>query len=191
MKKFVSVLMLCVLMVSMVVAAALPVSAATPKEQLVACARENMPEQLVTKYMPAIENTLRYISVNQEQADQICDIIVETREYFESTGGYKGVTLHYYTREHQLYAVDVVAEICDILGLTSRYTFSTDADHDFDVVITIFDAQGRRLAILDGDAVKQTNTPYTVDYTYVVVAAALLLIAGAAAVVGKKLTAER
>ena len=187
MKKIVAVLMLLVLTVGMM---ALPVSAATPKEQLIACTRENMPEQLVTKYLPAIENTLRYITVSQEQADQICAIIVETREYFETTGGFKGVTLHYYSREQQMYAVDVVAEICEILGLTSRYTFSTDADHDFDVVITIYDAAGRRLAIMDGDAIKQTNVPYAVNYTYVAGAVALLLAAVAAAIVGKKLAAR-
>ena len=85
---------MCVLMVSMMVIPSLSVSAASPKEQLIACARENMPQQLVDRYLPAIENTLRLVNVNQDQADQICALIVETREYFEATGGFKGVSLH-------------------------------------------------------------------------------------------------
>lgn len=188
MKKFLAILMLMVLTVGVL---AVPVSAATPKEQLVACAKENMPEELMTRYLPSIENTLRMITVNQAQADEICDLIVETREYFESTGGFKGVSLHSYSRAQQDFALDMVARMCEVLGLTARYTISTSPEHDFDFVCTIYDQNGKRIAVLDGDAVKQTNAPYTVNYTYVVGAVALLLAAAVAAVMGKKFAAER
>ena len=85
----------------------------------------------------------------------------------------------------------MVAQMAAILNLTVRYTISTDADHDFDFVCTVYNAAGRRLAILDGDAVKQTNTPYDVNYGYVVAAVALLISAVAIAVVGKKFAAQR
>lgn len=191
MKKFLSVLLLLALTVSLVAVPTLSVSAASPKEQMINCARENMPEELTTRYLPAIENTLRMIDVTQAQADEICALIIETSEYFESTGGFKGVSLHSYSRAQQDYALDMVARMCEVLGLTARYTISAKPDHNFDFVCTIYNKDGKRIAILDGDAVKQTNTPYTVNYTYVVAAIALLLTAAAATVVGKKLAAER
>ena len=190
-KKLLSVLLVCVLAVGLTMTAVMPVSAATPKEQLVDCAKENLPAEMIERYLPAIENTLRVISVSQEQADQVADCIVETREYFESTGGFKGVSLHSYTLAQQQYAIEMVQRMCDILNLSPRFSFSTNAQHENDTVVSIYDANGKCVAVLDGDAVKQTNTPYDVNFGYVAAAAALLLGAVVVAVMGKKFAAQR
>lgn len=189
MKKLLSVLLACLMLAGVMASAVVSVSAATPKESMIDACEEYMPEPLLKEYLPLIENILRQISVTQDQADQVIDCIKESREFFKE---YKGVTLHLYTPEERLFAVDMVARVCEILGLTAKYSYSTDADHHNDLVCEIYNADGQLLGILDGDAVKKTNAPESdVNYTYVVLAAVLLVGAAGAVVAGKKLTAER
>lgn len=199
MKKLIAILVLCMMITGIVASAAVPVSAATPKERLIECSKENLPEPLLKAYLPAIENILAQISVSEEQADQVSACIVESREYFESTGGFKGISLSEYTKEQQSFAVAMVARICDILFLRWELTLSTDPKHTNDLVFIVYNASGQKLGELDGDAVKKTNVPDAevsasatpVNYGYVALAAVLVIGAAGAVVVGKKLTADR
>ena len=192
MKKLIAVLVLCLMVAGMMATAVAPVSAATPKERMLDACEEYMPEPLLKEYRPLIENILRQITVSDSQADQVIACIKESREFFKE---YKGISLHTYTAEEREFAVNMVSRICEILGLTAKYGYSTDSDHVHDMICEIYDANGNLLGILDGDAVKKTNAPETetpaVNYGYVVLAAVLALGAAAAVVTGKKLAVER
>ena len=192
MKKLITILVMCLLVTGLVATAVAPVSAATPKERMLDACEEHMPEPLLKEYRPLIENILRQITVSETQADQVIECIKESREFFKE---YKGISLHTYTAEEREFAINMVSRICEILGLTAKYGYSTDSDHKDDMICEIYDANGNLLGILDGDAVKKTNAPETetaaVNYGYVVLAAVLALGAAAAAVTGKKLSAQR
>lgn len=196
-KKFIAVLMICLLMAGMAATMATSVSAASPKERLIDVCKEQLPEPMLKRYLPSIENTLAQVSVSEEQADQVTACIIESREYFDSTGGYKGVSLSEYTVEQQRYAVAMVARICNILNLRYEIVPSSDPKHTQDVVFIFYNAAGQKLGEFDGDAVKKTDTPYDepttspVNYGYVALAALLVVGAAAAVVVSKKLTADR
>ena len=186
-KKLIAMLMACLMLVGMT--ATVSVSAATPKESMIDACEEYMPEPLLKEYLPLIENILAQIEVSQDQADQVIQCIKESREFFKE---YKGVTLHYYTAEERKFAVDMVARICEILFLTAKYSYSTDADHHNDMVCEIYNADGQLLGILDGDVVKKTNAPESdVNYTYVVLCVVAMIGAVGAAVAGKKFAAQR
>lgn len=186
MKKFIAVLALCLLMVGMV---AMPVSAATPKETILNAAEENLPEAVMKEYRPLFENILSQITVTEEQAEQVVDCIEESRAFFKN---YKGLSLSEYTPEEREFALDMVARICEILGLTAKYSPSSDPKHEHDIVCEIYNAAGQKLADIDPDAVKKTNVPESnVNYTYVVLAAVLMAGTAAAVVLGKKFAAER
>lgn len=189
MKKLIAMLLACVMLVGMT--ATVSVSAAGPKDDMIAACYEYMPEPLIKEYLPLIQNILAQIEVNQDQADQVIECIKESREFFKE---YKGVTLHYYTQEERKFAVDMVARICDILFLTTKYTSSTDKDHHQDVVCEIYTQDGTMIGVLDGDVVKKTNVPEEesgVNYGVIVLAAVVMVGAAGAAVASKKFAAQR
>lgn len=186
-KKIIAMLMACLMLVGMT--ATVSVSAATPKESMIDACEEYMPEPLLKEYLPLIENILAQIEADQDQADQVIECIKESREFFKE---FKGVSLHTYTLEERKFAVDMVARICEILGLTAKYTYSTDADHHNDMVCEIYDGSGRLIGVLDGDVVKKTNAPESdVNYGAVVLAAVVMIGAAGAIVAGKKFAAQR
>ena len=199
MKKLIAVLVLCMMITGIVASAAVPVSAATPKERIVTSAEENLPKDIVSYYLPTIENILSQVTVSEEQADQVIDCILESRKYFEATGGFKGPSLHDYTDEQVRYALQMVYHVCDILNLRYEYVPSTNPKHTNDMIFIVYNASGQKLGEFDGDAVKKTNVPdgevsasaTPVNYGYVALAAVLVIGAAGAVVVGKKLTADR
>lgn len=186
MKKTIAILALCLMMIGMV---AMPVSAATPKETILNAAETNLPSAVMKEYRPLFENILSQITVTEEQAEQVVDCIEESRAFFKS---YKGLSLSEYTVEEREFALDMVVRICEILGLTAKYTPSASPKHDGDMVCEIYNAAGQKLADIDPDAVKKTNVPESnVNYTYVVLAAVLTIGTAAAVVLGKKFVTER
>lgn len=188
-KKLIAMLMACLMLVGMT--ATLSVSAAGPKDDMIAACYEYMPEPLIKEYMPAIQNILAQIEVNQDQADQVIECIKESRTFFDKEG-YHGVSLSEYSHDAQRFAIDMVNRICEILFLTAKYSHSTDPFHHNDVVCEIYNANGQLIANLDGDFIKKTNAPESdVNYGAIALAAVVMIGAAGAVVAGKKFAAQR
>ena len=189
MKKFVSLLALCLLVVSMVVVAVMPASAATPKQEILDYIEENLPAEYVKSYLPMAENVLKQVTVDATQADAVIACIEECKTVITTN---KGGSLDRYSREEVVFVLEQFAEACEALNLTFTYEVSQTPQHENDIVCEIYNAAGQKLADIDLDAVKKTNVPEAeVNYTYVVLAAVLMLGAVVAVFVGKKFAADR
>ena len=188
MKKWISLLLVCLLLVGTVATMIVPVSAATPKESLIAAFKDAVPKAYVEMYLPMVENVLRQITVTQEQADGVMECINACKNTIKTD---KGHTLHLYTVEERYFMLDQFKIACEILNLTYKISMSTDPDHVTDVVYTVYDAAGNPLADFDGDIVRKTNTAYEVDGSLALLAAVLLTGAVAAVAYGKKYVASR
>ena len=188
MKKVISLLMVCLMTVVMTAVAVVPVSAASPKEDMIAAFKKAVPADYVTMYLPMVENVLQQITVTREQADGVIECIDACAGTITTD---KGHTLHLYTVEERRFMLEQFEKACRILNLNFKIIPSSDSDHIGDVVYIIYDANGNRLGDFDGDIVRKTNTPSEVDGGLAVLAAVLLLGAGVAAVYGKKCLACR
>ena len=185
MKKVLSLFLACLMIAAMAV---VPVSAASPKEDMVAAFKKAVPTDYVNMYLPMVENVLQQITVTREQADGVIECINACSGKITTD---KGHTLHLYTLEERLFMLEQFKKACKILNLNYKVVPSSDSDHFHDFVYIIYDANGNRLGDFDGDIVRKTNVPYEVDGGVAVLAVVLLLGAGVAAVYGKKLLACR
>lgn len=189
MKKLIAMLVLCVLMMSLVASVTVSAAPPTPKERIVMALRENLPPAYGTKWIPTAENVLRQIPVSEEQADTVIACILRCRSVITKD---KGESLHNYTRSEVTYVVGQFDEACAALGLHYTVSTSKDPKHANDMVYTIYTASGKKLADLDGDLVRKTNTAESnVNYVYVALAAVLVMGAGVAVYAGKKFAAQR
>lgn len=189
MKKVISLFAVCLLMVGMMVMAAIPASAATPKEEVLNYIEENLPDEYVKNYLPLAENVLKQITVDAEQAEAVIGCIDACKEVIVEN---KGKSLHSYTGEEIKFVLDQFAVACEALDLTFTYEVVQTPAHENDITCILYNAAGQKLADIDLDAVKKTNVPESeVNYTYVVLAVVLTLGTAAAAVFGKKLVADR
>ena len=189
MKKLIAMLVLCVLMMSLVASVTVSAAPPTPKERIVMALRENLPPAYGTKWIPTAENVLRQIPVSEEQADTVIACILRCRSVITKD---KGESLHNYTHSERTYVVGQFDAACSALGLHYTVSTSKDPKHGNDMVYTVYTAAGKKLADLDGDLVRKTNTAESnINYVYVALAAVLVMGAGVAVCAGKKFAAAQ
>ena len=98
MKKVMSIVLACVLLVSMMVLSIVPVSAATPKEDIIAAVKANVSAEIFEKYLPTIENTSQQVEVTAEQAENVIANIEAAKEAVKED---KGDSLSEYAEEER------------------------------------------------------------------------------------------
>lgn len=190
MKKFVSILSACLVIVCMMVLVAAPVSAASPKEDIVAAAKAALPEKYHDLYLTTIENVLQQIDVTAEQAEAVIANLEAAKAAVKAD---KGDSMSEYTADEQKAVLKEFGEACETLGLTYEIVPAENPTHEGDVdCIVKVAGSDDKIASIDADVVKKTNVAEsTVDYTLIVVAAGVAVLAVGAAVYGKKLVASR
>lgn len=189
MKKIISVLMLCVLVVGMVAMSTVSVCAASPKQDIIDFIKKDLPKEYADSFLPLAENLLKQITVDAEQAEKVIACMEECKAVLNEE---KGPSLHAYNKEEITFVLEQFAEACEVLNLTFTYELVQTPVHENDIVCEIYNAAGQKLADVDFDAVKKTNVPESeVNYGYVALAAALMLGAVVAVFVGKKFAADR
>lgn len=185
MKKVMSIVLACVLLASMMVLSIVPVSAATPKEDIIAAVKANVPAEYVEKYLPTLENVLQQVEVTAEQAEKVIANIETAKEAVKED---KGDSLSEYAKEEVTVIVAEFGKACETLGLEYEMKPAENATHegDVDVVVKLED---KVIATVDGDAVKKTNTPDSaVNYGLVALAGVLAAAAVVVATRCKKAT---
>ncbi len=187
MKKALSLLAVCVLLVGMMACATFSVSAATPKEEIVATVKEVLPEAYQSKYLPMLENVLKQIEVSAEQAQEVVSYVKAAAAAIESD---KGVSLSEYTNAEQAAVLDNFDKACTVLGLTYKFEESENPQHVGDSIVKVYKADGTAVGAFDGEGVKKTDAPESNLALVFALVGALALAAGAG-VYGKKLTASR
>lgn len=185
MKKVMSIVLACVLLVSMMVLSIVPVSAATPKEDIIAAVKANVSAEIFEKYLPTIENTLQQVEVTAEQAEKVIANIETAKEAVKED---KGDSLSEYAKEEREVILKEFDTACETLGLKYEMKPAEKPTHkgDVDVVIKVDD---KVIATLDGDDVKKTNVPESaVNYGLVALAGVLAAAAVVVATRCKKAT---
>lgn len=110
------VLCIAIALVLAVAAFAVPVSAATPKEELAASVKAAIPKGYNDLFVATVDNVLKQIDVSKEQADQVIAIINETTAKVKD----KGSSLHEYTKDEVSYILAQFGKACSVLNLTYK-----------------------------------------------------------------------
>lgn len=181
MKKVLSLLAVCLLLVGMVGFSA---SAATPKEEIIAAAKAALPDEYEALHMPAIENVLSQIDVTAEQAEAVIANIDAAKAAVKED---KGQSAHTYSAA-EIDAVMVEFDAaCKTLGLTYEFADVEAPTHKGDQVIYFYKADGTPVGDFDGDGVKKTGES---NVAMIAVMAGALALAAAAVFCGKKIAAR-
>lgn len=183
MKKVLSLIAACLLLVGMV---GFSVSAATPKEDIIAAAKEAMPDAYESKYMPTIENVLSQIDVTAEQAEAVIANIGEAKAAIKED---KGDSLSEYSGVEIDAVLTEFDAACTTLGLKYEFVEAENPAQVGDNVVNIYKADGALIGSIDGDGVKKTNASEQNGVAVIVLVSALAL-AASAAVFGKKIAAR-
>lgn len=174
------VLVLSLMLLLVAFAGTFSVSAATQytKENIV----DKLSESPLYKYVKGdITNLTRTFDATPEQLNKLYDIA----DRFVKLGlTDKGGSAHNYTRAEISSVLALVDEACDVLGYTYTFNASAKAQHKGDVVLSVFDANGKQVYKFDGDVVKQTGFDATATFVTVSLLGCALL--AAAAFVAKK-----
>ncbi len=184
MKKVLSIVSACMVLAVVMVLAIAPVSAATPKDDIVATAKELIPAAYQDELLPMIENVLQQIEVT---ADQAAAVIENMKTAAAAVAEDKGDSASDYTSAEQAAVLAELKAALTTLGLTYEFTPAENPAHEGDVDFYVY-KEGTKIADIDLD-VKKTNT--AVDYTMIVAAVALIVVAAGAGLYGKKLSASR
>ncbi len=184
MKKVLSVCIACLLLVGMMACAGVSVSAATPKEEIVAAAKAALPDAYEAKLLPMMENILSQITVTADQADEVIAAIEKAKAAIKTD---KGDSLSEYTGEEVAAVVAQLDVACASLGITYKLVDAENPTHKDDMDCIFYNAAGKEIGSVDTD-VKKTNAP---DMTAFAALVAMLALAAGAAVYGKKLVASR
>ena len=186
MKKVISTISVCLVVVCLMMAAIIPASAATPKEDIMAKAKELIPAAYQAEYLPMLSNVLQQIEVDATQAESVIANMEAAAAAVEKD---KGGSLSEYTAKETEAVLAEVNEACATLNLKIESRPAANPTHEGDVEYVITTLEGKKVATVDLD-VKKTNVA---DVNYTVMLAAALLIAGVvvSAVYGKKLVASR
>ncbi len=187
MKKAISLFAACLLLVGMMAVSGFSVSAATPKEDIVAAVKEAMPDKYEERYLPMVENVLSQIEVTAEQAEEVIGYIDAAKAAIKED---KGASLSEYSSEEVNAVLDNFGAACTTLGLTYELKDAEDPNHKGDIDCIVYLADGTKVGAVDGDGVKKTDVAET-NVALFVALGALALAAAGAAVYGKKLAAAR
>lgn len=184
MKKIVALLLVSLLAVAMIV----PVSAATPQQDIITAFKNEVPEKYQAEYLPLVENVLQQLDIDADQAAIVVDCIEACGDKIKAD---KGGSLSEYTSEEQAFILGKFDEACDALNLTYELVPSENPTHKNDVTCIVYTAEGKKMADVDSDAVKKTDVADSVNYSYALAAIVLALGAAAAFLYGKKVVADR
>ena len=185
MKKVLSLVSVCLVLACVMVMAVAPVSAATPKEDIIAKAKELIPAAYQAEYLPLLENTLQQVEVTAEQATAVIANMEAAKAAVKED---KGDSLSDYTQAEQAAVVAEMKAACTALGLKCEITPAEKPVHEGDVDFYVYAPTGEKIADIDHD-IKKTDS--AVDYTMIAAAAGLAIVAAVSAVYGKKLVASR
>ncbi len=188
MKKVLSIVSACLVLACVMVMAIAPVSAATPKEDIIAKAKELIPAAYQAEYLPMVENTLAQVEVTAEQAQTVIANMEAAKAAVKED---KGDSLSHYTKEEQKAVLTEMEAACDTLGLVMivEPVAEEKQDHEGDVNVVIKKKDTNQVVTNVDLDVKKTDS--AVDYTMIVAAAGLAIVAAVSAVYGKKLVASR
>ncbi len=190
MKRIASVLSVCLVLTCVMMMVVMPVSAATPKEEIIAAAKAAIPEKYHGKIINSIENVLQQIEVTPEQAKTVIEKIDTAKAAVKTD---KGESASEYTEAEREAVLEEFGGACETLGLTYEIRPAANPTHEGDVDCVIKVANtNKQVAVIDQDVVKTTNVPEAaVDYTLIVAAAGVAVLAAIAAVGTKKVMAAR
>ncbi len=186
MKKVMSVVSVCLVVVCLMVTAVVPVCAATPKDDIMAKAKELVPAKYQAEYLPMLSNVLQQIDVDAAQAEAVIANMEAAAAAVEKD---KGGSLSDYTAQETKAVLDEVNKACVTLNLKLEFRPAANPTHEGDVEGVITTVDGKKVAIVDLD-VKKTNVADT-NYTVLFAAALLVVTAAGCAVYGKKFVASR
>ena len=183
MKKVLSLVAVCVLLVGMMVCGVFSASAATPKEEIIAAVKGAVPADVYADYKPMIENVFSQIDVTAEQAKAVIANIdaVKTGVEFHST------SLSEYSATETKVILKNLDEACATLGLGYELVASKKPTHKGDVECILYKLDDEKTVIAQTDPdVKKTNAPET-NVALVVALISALAMAGVTVVFSKKL----
>ncbi len=184
MKKVLSLVAVCLLLVAMM-SVGFAASAATPKEEIVAAVKAAMPDAYESKYLPTVENVLSQIEVTDAQAKAVIANIEAAKAAVKED---KGESLSEYPAAEAKVVLANFDEACETLGLTYKLVDSKNPDHEGDLVAEFYFGD-KAIGDIDGEPIKKTNAPETNAAAVIAFVGALALAAGAA-VCGKKVAAR-
>lgn len=185
MKKVMSIVSVCLVLTCVMAMAIAPVSAATPKEEIMAKAKELIPVAYQAEYLPMVENVLQQIDVSSEQAAAVIADMEAAAAAIEKD---KGNSLSNYSEAERAAVLAEIDDACTTLGLSYEIVPAENPTHEGDMNFILKDQNGDKIANIDPD-VKKTGS--AVDCTMVVAAIGLAALAIVAGVYGKKLAAAR
>lgn len=176
------VLCIAIALVLAVAAFAVPVSAASPKEELAATVKAAIPKGYNDRFVATVDNVLKQIDVSKDQADQVTAIINETISKIKD----KGLSLHEYTKDEVAYILAQFGKACSVLNLTYKVVAKKNAVHTGDVVCELY-YNGALVGTIDGDAgVKQTGADVSGAVFALAIAGGVVLLAASSVFVFKK-----
>lgn len=182
MKKVLTLLTACIVVVAMLVLAVVPACAQTPKQKIISAVKENIPEHYVKIDLPIVENILSQVSVSEEQATEVIKAVMACKDAFPKDEGY---SVHFYETEQIVVIEEQFDIVCRILGLTYEIVPSTTPDHEGDVVYLIYNGS-KLIADVDFDVRRTDKAGSDVDYALIVMAVAALAGTVGAIVCAKK-----
>ena len=192
MKKVLSLVAVCVLLVGMMACGVFSASAATPKEEIVAAVKAALPAEDFEANKAMIENTLSQIDVTAEQAKAVIANIEAVKSQVEHIEE-KHLSLSEYSAAEQKIVLSNLDKACATLGLGYEIVPVKKPTHEGDVIAKFYKLGAEKVVIAESDpdiVVKTTNVPET-NTAVVVALFSAMALAGVAFVYGKKLVASR
>ncbi len=173
MKKFVTIFLSALLIMSMS-AGAFTVSAKQyTKDDLVTLVSTTG----IYKHLKGdIKNLVRTIDVTDEQLSKLYVVGEKLVKLNLTDKGHHG---HDYNSAEVASVLRLIDEACDILNMHYTFIPSKDEKHARDFVFTLYDANNKIVYSYDGDVVKKTGDTNPVLYVCVTVLSCMLLAGGA------------
>lgn len=159
MKKLITLVLAVVILSAMLI----PAHAATEEELLAEFKKVSISRYVMTE----AENLAANYDITPEQGDQLLELVKLAQEAFPEDKGpgyatpdnadekYFGTEKYPYTSEQLDTLMGIIAEGCDIVGFTYEFVKSEDEKHKSDVVLVIYDTEGRIAFQYDGDVIKK------------------------------------
>jgi len=159
MKKLITLLLAVVILSAMVI----PASAATEEEVLAEFKKLSISRYVWTE----AENLAANYDATEEQLDVLLELVKNAQEAFPEDKGpgyaapdnadedYFGTEKYPYTEEQLDTLMGIIAEGCDTVGFTYEFINSENPKHSGDVVLVIYDTEGKIAFMYDGDVIKK------------------------------------
>ena len=169
MKRF---LLMILSLVTLASAVFVPISASAKTKDDVLKLFKSIP---ASKYVyDDVEQIANNHPLTSEQYDKLYEYCEEVKALFPED---KGSSFHSYSAEVQDRALKIVHEVADYLGLRVETKLSDDPEHSNDVVIFLYDANGKLMFRYDGDEVQKTDVAEKSDYTLYAIMSSLVIVA--------------